>query len=87
MQYVLLWTHPYSFGLFGLSGQCQQATLLHDVREEHKQGLIGTEHFTNQHEAQSGHIRLITMRAGLCQESSPLLQEASHGPGDERFLP
>jgi hypothetical protein len=36
----------------GLLGEVQQARLLHDVGEPHEPGLIGTENFADQDEAQ-----------------------------------
>lgn len=81
MQRALLLAHACSRGLLRLSGECQQATRLHDVREEHEPGLISTKDFAHQDETQQGYIRLITMGAGLLHERSPLRKEASHEPG------
>jgi len=50
MQLALLSLHAWGLGLLGLGGEWQQATRLHHVRKEHKEGLIGTENFTDQHE-------------------------------------
>jgi hypothetical protein len=55
-----------------LLGAVEQARLLHDIGEQHEQDFIGTKDFTNQHEAQQRHIRLITMGTGFFQERSPL---------------
>jgi hypothetical protein len=49
MQRALL--APHVWGL-GLCGEGQQARLLQNVGKEHELGLIGTEDFANQHEAQ-----------------------------------
>jgi hypothetical protein len=50
MQLALLSLPTWGLGLLGLGGDWQQATRLHHVRKEHKEGLIGTENFTDQHE-------------------------------------
>jgi hypothetical protein len=55
-----------------LLGAVEQSRLLHDIGEQHEQNLIGTQNFTNQHQAQQRHIRLITMRTRFFQERSPL---------------
>jgi hypothetical protein len=52
MQRALLLAHTYVRGLLGLGGECQQATRLHDVREEPEQGLISTQDFAYQDETQ-----------------------------------
>ena len=52
MQRALLLAHACSRGLLRLSGECQQATRLHDVREEHEPGLISTKDFAYQDETQ-----------------------------------
>jgi hypothetical protein len=44
-----LWLYSWSLGLLR---ELQQTRLLHNIREEPEQGLIGTEYFANQHEAQ-----------------------------------
>ena len=49
MQRALL--SPRVWGL-GLMREVQQATLLHNVREQRQLGLIGTENFPYQYEAQ-----------------------------------
>ena len=48
-------------GFFGRVGERQQPTLLHDVRKEPEDVLIRTEYFTDQHNAQQGRVRCITM--------------------------
>jgi len=72
MHRALLSPHGWGRGLLGLGGAWQQATRLHHVRQEREQGRIGTEDFTDQHEAQYGGIRLITMGARRVHASSPL---------------
>jgi len=52
MHRALLTPHGWGRGLLGLGGAWQQATRLHHVRQEREQGRIGTEDFTDQHEAQ-----------------------------------
>jgi hypothetical protein len=49
MHRALLSPHGSSRGLLG---EIQQARGLQHVREEHEQGLIGTEDFADQHETQ-----------------------------------
>ena len=58
MQRALRWPHVKSLGLIG---EVPQARLPHDVCKQHEHGLIGTENFAYQHEAQSGHMRMITL--------------------------
>jgi hypothetical protein len=52
MQRSLPCPHHCSLRRIGLVGLWQQATLLHEVREQQEQGLIGTEQCANQDEAQ-----------------------------------
>jgi len=47
MQRALLRPFTGGLGLRGRGGKGQQATHLHDVCEQHEQGLIGTEDFPN----------------------------------------
>jgi len=47
MQRALLKPYAGGLGLRCRGGQGQQATRLHDVCEQHEQGLIGTEEFPN----------------------------------------
>jgi len=50
MQRALLLAYACSRGLLSLGGERQQATRLHDIREEHNSGLISTKDFTYQDE-------------------------------------
>jgi hypothetical protein len=52
MQRALLLARACGRGLLGLGGESQQATRLHNVREEHKPGLISTKDFAYQDETQ-----------------------------------
>jgi hypothetical protein len=52
MQRALLLAPACGRGRLGLGGECQQATRLHDVREEHESGLISAKDFTHQDETQ-----------------------------------
>jgi len=56
----------------GLLREVHQASLLQHVRQEREQGLIGTQDFAYQHEAQYGCIRLITMGTGRMHTNAPL---------------
>src|SRR5439155_12110681 len=72
MQRGLLSPNGWGGGLLGLGGAWQQTTCLHYVRQEHKEGLIGTENFADQHEPQHGGIRLITMGTRRMHANAPL---------------
>jgi len=52
MQRALPGLHRYSLGLLGRVAALQEATLVHDVREEHEPTLSGREYVASQDETQ-----------------------------------